>query len=682
MLKRLSVLLALLVLTQNANAQFSNKWLSAGSLHNWYSEIGEEAETKGFVQSQQDGMRWPGIYRYTDMQAAKGMWLGAKNVKDDKGTSFATRVVHAGPRVSGSGELFPVKFKLTTRFDLPSVYVDGDPTTPEAEMTSDGTDPTMAADAMIENEVNTLLGVTIKRKVMQFSQEFHDNYHIMEYTLTNTGNTDGDADIELPNQTIEGAMLYLQWRLAVAKESRYLIGNGTGWGMNTMIDARGDGLKADPAGQQYRAQFAWHGKFPSFTKYDNIGGPIRKDALPALQISSADTLGRLAASQFAGIVVLYADKSATDKTDDTNQPYTMNYIGSDDPFQSQNDAFNPTKMQSEYGVMTQGKKPRQAEIVEPSGLPGFLSPTGDPSLGTPGGISNAMGFGPYTLKFGESVRIVIAEAAAGLSREENKRVGRLFAQGKITTLQKNQFVFQGRDSLFQTFSRAMANFKSGYKIPQAPLPPSELKVNGGGDRIALQWSTYSGSPSPDAWEIYRAKNNYDSTYTLIKSLDGAARSYDDTTPVRGINYFYYVQAVNNASKNTGEGNTPKNKKLRSSRYFAQTYAGANLKRPAGTSLADIRVVPNPYNIAASTAIRFSDQQDKLAFYGIPGECTIDIYTELGELVTNIVHKNGTGDEFWDHTTQSRQVIVSGIYIAVITDTKTGEKVFKKFVIIR
>lgn len=681
MLKHLTFFVALLLSMQSVHAQFANKWLSAGSLHNWYSEVGSEAESKGFIQTQQDGLRWPGIYRFTDMQAAKAMWLAAKNVTDDKGTSFPFRVVHAGPRVSGAGELFPTKFKLTTRFDLPSVYVDGDPTTAEAEMVPDATDPTMLADAMIENEVNTLLGIKISRKVLQFSQEFHDNYHIMEYTLTNTGNTDGDADIELPNKTVEGVMLYLQWRLAVAKESRYLIGNGTGWGLNTMIDARGDGLKPDPAGQQYRAQFAWHGKFPSFTKYDNIGAPIRKDALPALQIAASDTLGRLAASQFTGVVVLHADKSATEKVDDVSQPLTMNYVGSDDPFQSQNDAFNPAKMQSEYGVMTQGKKPRHAEIVEPSGLPGFLSPTGDPSLGTPGGISNAMGFGPYTLKPGESVRIVIAEAAAGLSREENKRVGRLFAQGRMSALQKNQIVFQGRDSLFQTFGRAMANFKGGYKLPQAPLPPAELKVNGGGDRIALEWKTFNGSSNPDAWEVYRAKNNYDSTYTMIKSLDGAARNFDDTTPVRGVNYFYYVQAVNNASKNNGAANTPV-KKLRSSRYFAQTYAGTTLKRPAGTAMADIRIVPNPYNIAASTAIRFPDQTDKLAFFGIPAECSIEIYTELGELVTRIEHKNGTGDEYWDHTTQSRQTVVSGIYIAVITDTKTGEKVFKKFVIIR
>ena len=58
--------LAFLVLSlagglSKVQAQFANKWLSAGSLHNWYSEIGSECEGCGFVRTQQDGMRWPGI---------------------------------------------------------------------------------------------------------------------------------------------------------------------------------------------------------------------------------------------------------------------------------------------------------------------------------------------------------------------------------------------------------------------------------------------------------------------------------------------------------------------------------------------------------------------------------------------------------------------------------------------
>ncbi|MBN2572267.1 MAG: hypothetical protein JXA68_09075, partial [Ignavibacteriales bacterium] len=67
---------------------------------------------------------------------------------------------------------------------------------------------------------------------------------------------------------------------------------------------------------------------------------------------------------------------------------------------------------------------------------------------------------------------------------------------------------------------------------------------------------------------------------------------------------------------------------------------------------------------------------------IPGRCKIQIFTELGELIYTIDHTDGSGDASWRSVTQSNQVIVSGVYIAVITNSDTGEKAIKKFVIIR
>ena len=98
----------------------------------------------------------------------------------------------------------------------------------------------------------------------------------------------------------------------------------------------------------------------------------------------------------------------------------------------------------------------------------------------------------------------------------------------------------------------------------------------------------------------------------------------------------------------------------------------------------IRIVPNPYIISADLSVRFpgTPDEDKIAFYNIPGECTIKIYTELGELIKTIEHTNGSGDEYWKSVTSSNQFVVSGIYIAVITDNKTGENKISKFVIIR
>ncbi len=714
----------------SSSAQFLNKWLSAGSLHNWYAEIGSEREEGGFVQEQQSGMRWPAIYNRRDTQAAKGFWIGAKNVTDATGRNWTERVVHVGPRVTGADEFFPVKFEMVSKYEPPVVFVDGALSEGLAPMANDRVDPSLIPDRMIVNEVNTLLGITMERKIYQFSQDFHDSYHVLEHTFTNTGNVDDDAEIELPSQTVEDVVFFWQWRWSVAAESRYVIGNATGWGRNAMNDARGDGVIPDPSGEDFRAQFTWHGHFPDFGRYDNLGGPILKEALPALWIEPADTLGRLGASAFVGHVTLHADTSPANPLDDPNQPNTTTWFDSDETFTSQNSAFSPSRMTTEYNLMSSGhKSPRHAYVVEPSGESGWLQPTGDPSLGKSGGASHAAGFGPYTLAPGESVKIIFAEAINGLSRAEDVRVGRLFQQGAITALEKNRIVFQSRDSLFMAFGRALANFESGWDIPRPPYPPSQFVVNSGGDRITLEWDTYGEGPPVDRFEIYRARSRFDSSYVLIRTASAAERTFDDTTPVRGIDYYYYIQSVGLPGDNDGVGNTPAGA-LRSSRYYTQSYEPARLRRQAGSSFDDrlcpageesrcipsdrsrrnffgvdiepgdlilpgLRIVPNPFHIAADQNLRWPDQTDKLGFLNVPGFCRIEIFTELGELVDRIEHTDGSGDEFWDHTTASRQIVASGVYIAVITVTqdvedpetgeilfRNGEKAIRKFIIIR
>jgi hypothetical protein len=763
--------------------------MSVGSLHNWYSEIGSEIE-EGFVLEQQYGMQWPALYARQDMQAAKGFWIGAENFTDQLGKVWPYKVVHVGPRVSGANEFFPQSFVMTSKFDPPFVTVDGDPSI-DKDVVNDEVDPGLFADRLIENKINTQLGVSITRRIFQFSQEYHDNYIVSEYILKNTGNVDDDDDIELPSNTLNGVYFYYQYRLAVCANTRYVIGNGTGWGMNTMIDARGDGVQSDPDNpDNLRFQYVWHGKFPPFTAYDNIGGPIWTTAQ---NVAAGDTVGRLGAYQFAGVVTLHADVSATDKSDDPLQPKTTSWEGSDDPLTSQNDAFNEKKMTDEYSWMSKGhKSPRHAIQVEPSGLPGFLSPSGDPALGTPGGFSICNGYGPYTLAPGDSVRIVIAEVVSGISRELATTAGIQYKRGQINALQKNTIVFQGRDSLFQSIRRAVANFQSGYNIPEPPLPPKSFSVKGLSDKISLTWETYSDMGTDfSGFEIYRAVGKYDSTYYLIYEAGPNERSFEDFSAIRGLSYYYYVVSVGNESSNNGGGLTPAGK-LRSSRFYTQTYNPAVLKRPPGESpipakvigtkpgkfgitagindklkiaidgadpitvtlvgdslttsqvasqinlafnlnvaanelnylriyspintedskvdiqpvandaystlglvvgesyrvipddpMSRIRIVPNPYNISASKELGFGDlQANRLAFYDLPGRCNIKIYTELGELINTIEHTDGTGDDYWDSVTSSNQIVVSGIYIAVVENLDTGEKKILKFVIIR
>ncbi len=665
---------------QNAQAQFKTKWMNAGSLHNWFSEVGCEIE-EGLELVQQFGLRWPANYRYQDMQAAKGFWIGVKDFTDEFATTYPHKVVHVGPRVSGAGEFFPIEFKMVSGFDAPLVYVEGALTFDQAVDIED-VDPALIPDRTIINVTNTQTGITMTRKIMQFSQQYHDNYMVYEYVFTNTGNTDADAEIELPNKTLEGVYFFYQYRYSVCRETRFVIGNPTGWGINTMNDARGDGVKPDPVDENFRAQFSWHGKFPQFTAYDNLGAPIWFPDLGTGFVAPNDTVGRLGAAQFVGTVTLHADKSATDKSDDAVQPSTTTYFDSDHPLTSGNSPFNPVKMTLEYELMSTGHtSPRHADRVEPSGS--FAEPTGDPSLGGTGGASFANGYGPYTLGPGESVTIVMAEGAAGLSRQQCIEIGRRYKNRQITAREKNEFVLSGRDSLFQTFRRAIANYQSGYNIPRPPAPPSLFNVEGKADRVELAWQYAGDTGNLRGFRLYRATGQRDSTYHLIGDVGPEMRSFNDTNDLqRGVNYYYYMVAVGDAAQNNGAGLTPLGE-LVSSRFYTQTYDPATLKRAPGASLSQIRVVPNPFSLAADqNSLRFPGERDRIAFFDIPGQCTIQIFTEVGELVKTIDHTDGTGDAHWDAVTESNQIVVSGIYIAVVTDKSNGQRHIAKFVVVR
>ena len=132
----------------------------------------------------------------------------------------------------------------------------------------------------------------------------------------------------------------------------------------------------------------------------------------------------------------------------------------------------------------------------------------------------------------------------------------------------------------------------------------------------------------------------------------------------------------------------------SSRFYTKTNQPAYLRRIAGQSLSDIRIVPNPYNIA-SPGMQYPGEPDKIMFLNIPGHCLIKIYTENGDLINTIAHENGSGDEPWNSITSSRQVVVSGVYIVHFTVTADyvdpvsgalkyakGETSIQKMIIIR
>ena len=121
--------------------------------------------------------------------------------------------------------------------------------------------------------------------------------------------------------------------------------------------------------------------------------------------------------------------------------------------------------------------------------------------------------------------------------------------------------------------------------------------------------------------------------------------------------------------------------LNSSKFYTLTNKAAFLKRPPGTSYSDIRIVPNPFHISARDLQYGVSAPDRLMFLNIPAKCTIRIFTERGDLVDTIEHTDGSGDKAWNSITSSRQIIVSGLYIAHFDMGSEGSEI-RKFTVIR
>jgi hypothetical protein len=233
-----------------------------------------------------------------------------------------------------------------------------------------------------------------------------------------------------------------------------------------------------------------------------------------------------------------------------------------------------------------------------------------------------------------------------------------------------------------------------------PPPPDLFEVNSGGDRIMLSWSNNAESfPGFAGYRIFRAIHQPDTTYNEIFACGvntehpQIVNEFADKTPQRGFDYYYYIVSFSDGSNNDSPANP--GGPLYSSMFYTRTNTPAKLKRQAGTSLDAIRVVPNPFNIKARDLQYGVSGTERIMFLDIPPFCTLKIFTERGDLIYSINHTDGSGDAEWNSITSSRQVIVSGVYIAYFevtedyNDPNTGELLFKKgdniirkFVVIR
>ena len=704
--------LVILFLTLPASAQVSEnetRRVRIGSLQSHFSSYGSE---RAWNNTWYEGLQWPADYPFQDNAVIKRAWIAALDFSDENSEHFdfwGTYITKSNVNRS----LYPVELKQVAKFDIPAIIVDGDNLSAPFAADIDELNPNQIPDRIITNVVNTTLGISITRKISIFSQQYHDNYFIKEYILKNTGNVDYDDDIEL-SAAIKGVRVGWGTRYSVSREGAFTVDNQQSWGKHSWVTKRGedyashmkagDPIIEDPISNWLRAGFSWFGQSDRVA-FDNIGAP------------DINGSGRLTAPHFAGTSIIHVDKSGTDKEDNLSQPALLGWQAGDTyPSVGLSTVDDVPKMSTLYDFLSfptpgQGDTTRMDETFLTSITDRF-----DPftAHNDEGGTNVFITYGPFDIEFGDSIVIVEAEGISGLSRTNAEEKGARWKRayddpadtgpfqlpdGTTTSdkdFYKNSWVYTGIDSIMLTFGRAKRNYDSGFNIPQPPTPPPLFNVTSGGDRINLKWapseSEVNNEPGFAGYKIFRAVGKADTTYKEIYSASPGESEYDDLSPVRGFSYYYYIVAYNDGSNNTGEMNPAGS--LHSGRFYTLTTREATLKREAGRTLADIRIVPNPYNIR-STQFSIKGNKDKIIFYNIPAFCRIKIFTERGDLVETLEHTDGSGDEPWNSITSSRQVVVSGLYIAHIEVTedypdpitgeilyRKGESTIKKFSIVR
>jgi hypothetical protein len=712
-------------------------WIRVGSLQSpfdaWGAERGWDAN-----RSIYEGLLWPAWYDRSDNFVIDRQFMACRNfttpggeVLNYKSAKFSTG--------SSTSQIVPQVLEQEGKYPYCDITVDGTAQFVE-DYLNGNVNADLEADRVVTNIIRSGLGVTMTRRVLAFSQPFHDNYFIYEYTFENTGNIDDDDDIEVSN-TIEDFYFGLISRYCTSREAYYVTNlRQASWGAHQWVYHTP--MDEDPEIPYF---YTWLGQAKTAditVAYDNIGAPVLPAEAPVDE-------ARIRCPQFAGMGVLHVDNAYNDPAHNETKIKTGWYIGDGVPPEGAD--------QQAWGLLNSNYEGRGIFDTPQDEYAGHMigdrmAPYSVIKDVDAAGTNSYLSFGPWNIPHGESVKIVLTEGVSGMDRKTSMQVGQKWykayqgatvdfdmppapeyrdpepvdPEAPMMDVYKDKWVYTGKDSIVQTFHRAKKNYDSGYGITFPPPPPVSFDVIPQPDKVVLEWSDNSMEDGDfEGYRVYRAMLEPDSFYHKIFDCSvtegNVATRYEDKSLLRGINYYYYVTAYK-IDPVTGQT-------IESGRAYTQTTIPASLKKPprdiaddgrlisdiaqmyAAGELSDaerldavlgmIRVVPNPYNIQ-NRKITFGtgSDKDKLMFYNLPENCMIRIYTERGDLVDEIEHVTAPGmspvaDEAWYSSTDSRQVVKSGVYIAHIQVTEDimeretslpllfkGESIVKKFIVIR
>ena len=121
------------------------------------------------------------------------------------------------------------------------------------------------------------------------------------------------------------------------------------------------------------------------------------------------------------------------------------------------------------------------------------------------------------------------------------------------------------------------------------------------------------------------------------------------------------------------------KPFREGIYYTFGTTASSEPNTSGNTLENIRVVPDPYVV--TNVWEKTEFGKYLQFNHLPNQCTIDIYTLMGDFVAKVEHNSNSGYEFWDMRTKNDQFIAPGVYL-FHASTPDGNENTGRFLVIK
>lgn len=575
-------------------------------------------------------------------------------------------------------------------------------------------------DQIIESTYKNVLGVEVKRKILGWSQNFNDNYVIIDVELTNVGVT--HTSVTGADSIVQDTLRNFYFMMNQGMANNYF-SNGTN--------------PAPPSSERPKYSYVWqhyYGARPGDslrvfyfysaddpqTPGDDMGSPV----------SSQN--GRLLNTNFTFYTILHASAqpytNPLNDVDDFLQP-KVTYIGTETKIPNPGTGEDPYGSKNYWAISGGFSK----KNLMPNSFPNTFHMINNDELGVanfssfPGGTisginsKNFSSFGPYNFPPNHKLRIVYAVGLAGIGFEKSQEIGKKWLEATLTNPPTNpnqsnwglpeNFVFPsgateidkakdrwislGKDSVMLAAYRAKWNYDRNYQIPQAPPPVQSFYVNGSGalDGVVVNWKNPEAEAKPNfaGYSIKRKLTNQDTVYYSEIYSSGpndkaSEHTFIDTGVVSGVPYYYFIQTKAKIDENDLSADpTTRGKILYSSRVWIPNISSINPPKFSTEDMSKIRIVPNPYNINDPLVkLYYSDKDGRqINFYNLPGRVDIRIFTENGDLIKTIEHDSPQSDgyEKWDMITDAQQVISSGVYVAVF-QKPSGEVSYQKFIVVR